>query len=148
MPGSGRAESVFLGGFLEPPAAWRDEALAARFEQLLAVRAAVMKAIEEARQGGMIRQASEARVVLGAADADGLGTLLGQRLPELAPLFLTSAVELGEAGNGAASPVVPGLRVEITRAAGEKCPRCWRVRPVGVDARHPELCTRCAEVVG
>src|SRR5438552_18597283 len=60
MPGRERAPSVFLAGLPEPPAAWRDEQLAARFDRLLAVRAAVTKAIEEARQAGVVKQSSEA----------------------------------------------------------------------------------------
>ena len=39
------------------------------------------------------------------------------------------------------------LRVRVLRAEGEKCPRCWLVRRLGEDARHPELCARCAAVV-
>ena len=44
-------------------------------------------------------------------------------------------------------PLLPGLRVRIERATGEKCPRCWMVRTLGVDARHPEVCDRCATVL-
>src|SRR5262249_61035205 len=51
LPGATEA-SVFLAGFGELPTAWCDEALASRFERLLAVRAAGTEAIEEARQAG------------------------------------------------------------------------------------------------
>src|SRR5947199_7811501 len=83
MPGRERAPSVFLGGLPEPPAAWRDEQLAARFDRLLAVRAAVTKAIEEARQAGVVKQSSEARVVLGVEQGDGLAELLAAQAAEL-----------------------------------------------------------------
>ena len=46
------------------------------------------------------------------------------------------------------APLVPGLRVGVERAPGEKCERCWITRPLGVDPRHPRLCERCAAVVG
>jgi isoleucyl-tRNA synthetase len=136
--------SVFLAGFGEPPATWCDEALAARFDRLLAVRTAVTKAIEEARQSGVVKQGSEARVLL-AADGE-LGELLASRLGDLPALFLVA--EVGLEGAGAGSSVVPGLRVAVERAPGEKCERCWITRRLGVDPRHPRLCERCAAVVG
>jgi isoleucyl-tRNA synthetase len=145
MPGEGGAASVFLAGMPAPPAAWRDDALAARFERLLGVRGAVTKALEEARQAGTVKQGSEAHVVLGAPEE--LRALLAERAAELAALFLTATAALGDAGEAAESPLVPGLRVRVERAAGEKCPRCWIVRPLGQDARHPELCARCAAVL-
>jgi isoleucyl-tRNA synthetase len=135
--------SVFLAGFAEPPAAWRDDDLAARFDRLLAVRAAVTKAIEEARQGGVVKQGSEAQVTLGAGGE--LGELLASRLDDLPSLFLVAGVELGD--GGVESPLVAGLRVGIARASGEKCERCWRTQPLGGDPRHPRLCSRCAAVV-
>ena len=147
MPGRERAPSVFLGGLPEPPAAWRDEQLAARFDRLLAVRAAVTKAIEEARQAGVVKQSSEARVVLGVGQGDGLAELLAAQAAELPALFLTAAVTVGDDGRAPASPVLAGLRVAVERASGKKCPRCWNVRVVGGDARHPDLCARCVTVV-
>ncbi|MFN7901572.1 MAG: isoleucine--tRNA ligase [Holosporales bacterium] len=44
---------------------------------------------------------------------------------------------------------VPDVAVVVTRAEGEKCPRCWQVGAAGMgsDANHPELCGRCAEAV-
>jgi isoleucyl-tRNA synthetase len=147
VPGARRPESVFLAGLPVPPAAWHDPDLAGRFERLLAVRAAVAKAVEEARQAGVVKQASEARVVLGVAGGDGLGGLLAERSAELPALFLAAGVDLSDGAGAPESPLVPGLRVRVERAAGEKCPRCWRIRLLGEDARHAELCARCAAVV-
>jgi isoleucyl-tRNA synthetase len=146
MPGTGRAESVFLAGIDAARPEWRDDALAERFEQLLSVRGAVTKAIEEARQAGTVKQSSEARVVLGAG-GDGLAALLAERAAELPTLFLAANVSLDGAGAGPESPLLPGLRVRIERAAGEKCPRCWMVRTLGADPRQPEVCERCAAVL-
>jgi len=149
VPGAGRADSVFLAGIPAPPAAWRADDVAARFDRLLAVRGAVTKALEEARQSGLVKQSSEARVVLAAdARADGLGTLLADRLQELADMFLVANVALGGVDGTPESAVLPGLRVRVERAAGEKCPRCWNIRRLGEDARHPDVCSRCAGVLG
>jgi len=111
------------------------------------VRGAVSKAIEEARQAGLVKQSSEARVALGAPSADGLGTLLAEQAADLPSLFLVAEVALGGADGAPESPLVPGLRVGVERAPGEKCPRCWYLRALGRDPRHPDLCERCAGVV-
>ena len=147
LPGTGRVDSVFLAGLPDAPAAWRDDALAARFDRLLDVRAAVTKALETARQAGVVKQASEARIVLGVDGDDALRTLLVADAEELAPLLLAADVTLGDGVGGTPSPVVPGLRVGIERAAGAKCARCWITRALGVDPAHPDLCERCAAVV-
>jgi isoleucyl-tRNA synthetase len=146
MPGADQPESVFLAGLPPPPAAWRADEIAARFERLLAVRTAVTKAIEEVRQGGVVKQSSEARVILGVPGGDGLAGMLRERQADLPELFLTAEVAVGD-GAGAESALMPGLRVSVERAAGQKCPRCWRVRDIGTDPRHPDVCARCAGVL-
>jgi isoleucyl-tRNA synthetase len=148
MPGTERAESVFLAGIDPPPDGWRADELAARFERLLAVRAAVTKALEEARQAGVVKQGTEARVVLSPDGVEGLGRLLADEAAELPALFLVAEVALGAADGGSDSGILPGLGVRIERAPGEKCPRCWTVRRLGEDARHADVCTRCATVLG
>ncbi len=40
------------------------------------------------------------------------------------------------------------LSVEVLRAPGAKCARCWLVLPdVGTHPDYPDLCTRCVEVL-
>jgi isoleucyl-tRNA synthetase len=40
------------------------------------------------------------------------------------------------------------MAVEVFRAAGGKCARCWNYRDsVGESASHPEICDRCLVVV-
>ena len=138
--------SVFLGGFAEPPQPWCDDALAARFERLLAVRAAVTKAIEEARQAGVVKQGSEARVAARRRRR-------ARRAARLAAATIcrrcSSSRRSRSVPAGAESSAACRVsRVAVERAAGEKCERCWITRPLGVDPRHPRLCERCAAVVG
>jgi isoleucyl-tRNA synthetase len=142
LPGTA-VDSVFLAGMPAVPAAWREPALEERFARLLAVRAAVMKAIEGERQAGRLKQPSEARVVLVTADAALVALLDGT--DELATLLGVADVAVAADATAAESPLLPGLRVAVSRAAGDKCPRCWIVRPLAVD---PPLCARCAAVVG
>jgi isoleucyl-tRNA synthetase len=39
------------------------------------------------------------------------------------------------------------MSVDVGRAAGEKCERCWKFLPLGSDAARPTLCAPCATIV-
>jgi isoleucyl-tRNA synthetase len=133
LPGAAKTESVFLAGLPTCPAEWSDEALATRYDALLALRAEVTKAIEEARRDGLVKQSNEARIVIETPAADAL-----RATDELRTLLLAGEIDVRA---GAA------LRVRIEKATGGKCERCWNVRPLGTRADHPALCARCAGVV-
>jgi len=143
MPGHDAEDSVFLAGMPEVPDAWQDDALAAKWEQLLAVRGAITKAIEDARTAGSVKRSPEVHVSLSATGE--LASLLDPA--ELSDLALVADVEVVATLDAPESPVVPGLRVRVDRAEGEKCPRCWIVRPPHGREPHPALCARCARVV-
>jgi len=134
LPGA-TTESVFLAGFVVPPAAWNDPVLAARYEQLLALRGEVTKAIEAVRREGAVKQSTEVRVVVTGPE------------PVLATLRATQ--ELETVFNVATVDLSPGdaVRVDVEKASGSKCERCWNLRALGSHPGHPTLCTRCAEVV-
>jgi isoleucyl-tRNA synthetase len=146
LPGAAADGSVLLTTFPSPPAEWLDDALAARFERLLAVRAAVTKALEAERQAGKIGHSLEARVVL--APPAELVDLLREHEAFLPELFIVSQVELAE-GPLPETPLLPGLGVAVAPAAGEKCARCWNYRlDVGSVPAYPGACGRCADVLG
>jgi len=143
MPGE-RAASVLLVDFphLTVPAE-----PAGKWDRLFAVRAAVSKALEAARQDGLIGHSLDARVCLSAAN--GLRTLLQTEAATLPALFIVSQVEITDGlGAEAVSPVLPELKVRVERARGAKCERCWNYsEEVGADRTHPGLCRRCLQVV-
>jgi len=145
LPSSGRPASVFLAGF--PDDLRRNDAVAAKWDRLFSVRAAVTKALEEARQAGTIGHSLDARVTLGASD--GLRELLEAQASELPAIFITSQVDFAhDIGSDAASPLLPELKIRIERARGSKCERCWNYsEAVGSDATHSGLCERCLPVV-
>ena len=46
------------------------------------------------------------------------------------------------------SEEISGLYIAVKAASGGKCDRCWiRSTSVGVHPAHPEICTRCHDVV-
>jgi isoleucyl-tRNA synthetase len=132
------ADSIQLNNWPVPHPEWSDETLADRWDKMLDVRAAVLKALEEARNRKEIGQSLQAKVLLAASGATF--DLLLENIQQLPTVFICSQVEVLP-GDG---PVV----VSILPADGEKCERCWNYSPsVGKDAEHPTLCARCADTV-
>jgi isoleucyl-tRNA synthetase len=99
----------------------------------------VLKSLEAARQEKTIGSPLEARVRLRAAG--DLYTLLEEYAGELPALFIVSQVSLDRAEGGE-------LAVEIVRASGAKCERCWKyTEDTGADAKFPTICGSCAAAV-
>ncbi len=150
--GEARPPSVHLAPFT-PPADLRGavsekhRGRMGNWPRLIAVRDAVLKALEAARQEKFIRSALESRIVLGAGGE--LRALLQEYLSFLPTLFIASQVELA-AGvlEGVPSSSLPGLKVKVERARGAKCARCWNYsEQVGRDSRYPDVCERCSEAL-
>jgi isoleucyl-tRNA synthetase len=116
------------------------ECVLSDFAVILGVRDAVTKALEEARAEKIVGKSQEARVDVVIAP---LAAEILQRLPQgtLEELFIVCEVNL-TVREGLSEP-----RVSVTKAIGEKCPRCWNIRELGVDAAHPAVCGRCAAVL-
>ena len=113
------------------------------WDALVAVRSQVLKHLEDARNAKLIGGGLEAQVTISAADQTY--ELLHRNHGELRALFIVSDVRLerAEVGNGAA-----GLKVQVTRAPGQKCERCWNYSvQVGADPQYPTVCERCAPVL-
>jgi isoleucyl-tRNA synthetase len=143
---SGRPESVHLAYFPEAsditgrvPDQGQGQNLRAEFDSLMAVRDEALKALETARQEKLIGSALEATVTIYAPES--LYKLLERHRQELRFLLIVSGVEIAHAtgGNGNAP-----LRVEVSKAPGKKCERCWNYSVhVGEDQRYPSVCERC-----
>ena len=125
-----------------------DEAQREKWAKLAAFRDDVNKALEGARNAKTIGKPLEASVTVYADDA--AAAFLNGCGQDLADLCIVSELEVvSGAGEGMDSEYFPGLKIAVSRAAGEKCLRCWKQsKSVGADAKHPALCARCAKVVG
>jgi isoleucyl-tRNA synthetase len=140
LPGE-RADSVHLSDFPDDLASLRDDALVERWRRLIDVRVVVNAALEERRQQKVIGTPLEARVAI-RANGDVL-PLLRQHAADLPMLFIVSQAEVEEAAAGA-----EGLLVEVGRADGTKCVRCWRyVTDISATAPFDGLCGRCVDAV-
>jgi isoleucyl-tRNA synthetase len=108
---------------------WRDEALAARFAHLRALRETVTEAIEPLRRDKVVRSSLEASVTVPAdAVPEGFSDA------DLAELFISASVARGDS-----------VGVVVTPTTDHKCGRCWRLLPEV--AEDGALCERCDDVV-
>ncbi len=133
----GEPGSVHITDF--PEASEVEFAGMADWERLLVIRQSVTKALEVARQEKLIGAPLEASVRL-RANA-GLLPLLERYRDELPGLFIVSEVAI-ELHDGAE------LSVEVARASGVKCERCWKFRhDIGADPALATVCAPCARAV-
>ncbi|WP_281508240.1 isoleucine--tRNA ligase [Parvibacter caecicola] len=113
------------------------EQLRADFAQIMAVRDVVTKALEDARTAKVINKSQEAAIAL-TAPADVAQLLERYGLPMLEELFIVATARVEE-GNQ--------LSAAVSVAEGEKCPRCWNIRALGGNPRHPDVCERCGDAL-
>ena len=140
--------SVHLQQFPEIPASWRDDALAAKWEKVKAVRRVVTGALEIERAKKTIGSSLEAAPVVHIADADLLKLV---QTVDLAEIAITSGIAL-LAGEGPQEafrlPDVKGVAVEFQRAPGVKCARSWKYfDPTTADPAFPDITPRDAKAM-
>ncbi len=144
----GADSSVHMQDFPDTPAAWRDDALAAKWAKLREVRKVVTGAIEVERTAKNIGASLEAAPSLHILDAD-LRALVES--VDFADVCIVSGLSItGDPLPDTAFrlPEVTGVGVEFEKADGEKCLRCWKVLPdVGTHA-HAGVCARCDAALG
>ncbi len=106
--------------------------------KLIDLREPVLKSLETARQAKLIGAPLEAKVTL-KASGEQLA-LLQSRQVELPALFIVSQVTV-EPGAGE-------LEIQVDRAEGVKCERCWKYTlDVGSDKDFPTCCVPCSDAV-
>jgi isoleucyl-tRNA synthetase len=138
---AGREPSVHLAGFPVVMGA-RDAELAARWAQIFEVREVVLRALEEARAAKQIGSSLEARVELKLKDP--LYATLSEYQGELRYVLIVSKVGVVKTDD----PASPDIGVEVFRADGKKCERCWNYSErVGEFHRYPTVCERCIEAL-
>ncbi len=107
------------------------------WERVFSIRDEVLKALEEARIAKQIGSSLEAKIIL-TADKDTTMFLLNY-FEHLRYIFIVSQVEVHEGDK---------LSVEIQKADGEKCERCWNYSThIGEFNKYPTVCERCYEAL-
>jgi isoleucyl-tRNA synthetase len=113
------------------------------WQSLLSIRDEALKVLEAARAEKRIGSSLEAQVRLVAPER--IYPLLERYRDQLRYLFIVSDVvlEKAPASNGDA-----GLTIEVSKAPGQKCERCWNYSiHVGEDKSYPTVCERCSAVL-
>ena len=143
----GEMESVHLRDMPETPAAWRNTALAAKWDSVRRVRRVVTAALEVQRTAKVIGASLEAAPVVFVAQ-DVADLLSGV---DFADVCITSTIKIST------DPLpigafrlddVPDVGVVFHEAEGEKCARCWKILPDVGTHTHAATCARCDEVLG
>jgi len=120
-----------------------DKNLEETYEKLLEIRDDALKAIEEARKQDLVRHPYEARVILKLPKE--YKEIVERRLDWIKFFFTVSQVELSDNPEG--DVVINGESVKdsvvaVSKAKGEKCPRCW-IYDESVGRNGQPICDRC-----
>ena len=134
---SGKTTSIHIEKLPEANAALRDEALEAKVDEWLKLRAAIyQQAIETARQAKTIAKSLEAAVVLELEDRpyEAYRAYTANEHAELEEFLIISELTLSSATT---------LGARVTKSTLAQCPRCWRHQALTAK----EVCARCDEAL-
>ncbi len=137
-------ESVMLDFYPKVNAKFENQALELKWERLIKVKEAVAKKLEIARAEKKIGLSLEAKVILYAEAEEH--DFIKNNLEILKEICMVSSLEISENRRNQDEEV--GIGVEVKKADGEKCERCWQYSTtVGEDSDYPTLCHDCKEVM-
>lgn len=142
---SDNAKSVFLNDMPSKSNIKVDEKFSAKWNLIAELREDVKKALEIKRADKVIGKSLEADVIIYANEEKSQS--IADFIDELPEIFIVSKVELKE-GKGEFDGELEGITIDVIKATGEKCDRCWKFdESVGTHSDHPTLCDRCHSVI-
>jgi isoleucyl-tRNA synthetase len=140
MPGS-RSASIHLEDFPNVDHLLAPD-LMAEWDRLMQVRDTVNAALEEKRKDKVIGNSLSASVTVTATGP--IAALLEQYRDQLPTLFIVSDLTL----NLGATTGADDVRVDVGKARGVKCGRCWRYVPtVRTEPDWAGICDRCVDAL-
>ncbi len=156
LPYEVEKESVFRMGWPKSFSAWEAPSLIEPVNQLRELRSVVNKSLEECRATKGLGASLEASIRLDCSNGSLKGAmdwLLENGDPQVDCLrdwLLVSQLQIG--GEPWAEVLLSKETelgtIEIARARGEKCERCWHYEmDIGHHLEHPTLCGRCVETL-
>ena len=114
----------------------------AKYEKLFELRDTVLFALEGARASKLIGKSLEAKVVI-TADGETYDFLAGFDADELSDVFIVSGTELVK---GAAQGDEK-ISVQVAKADGNKCARCWKHSTEAIEVDGEYICPRCKAIL-
>ncbi len=120
------AKSVHLREFPVIPSEWQNDALANKWEDIIAMRGEVSAAIEPLRADKTLGSSLEAMPIITTQNKDILAIK-----DDMADICITSKIIIKSGDSD----------VVIEKAEGSKCERCWKILPEVTE--NGDLCNRC-----
>ncbi len=150
IPGD-RSECIFYENWYVLPTVKKDATFNMDFwKQIIEVRNAVSKELEQLRVAGSIGSSLDAEVNLYCGSE--IKSQLNQLANELRFVLITSGAEVladtSKSANSTHVTLTTGdeLWIEVSPSTKPKCVRCWHhCVEVGQNTQHPELCNRCID---
>ena len=137
-------ESMMLDYYPKINSKYENEALELKWERLIKIKDAVSKKLEKARAEKVIGLSLEAKVIL-YAEAEEYD-FIKNNADLLKDICMVSGLEISENRRNQDEEV--GIGIEIQKADGEKCERCWKYSAsVGKDIENPHICQDCANAI-
>jgi isoleucyl-tRNA synthetase len=130
-------DDVYLEN-MPSPRAIEDDALVEKFDRFMKVRENVLKALEEARNNKVIGKSFNAKLTL--YPKGEVKQLLESLQINLGQVFIVSQFEMKD---GEGQYTFDNLSIDVEKAEGETCERCWQV----VEETKDGLCDRCEDVI-
>jgi len=115
-----------------------NEDIIEKYQKFMDVRDDVLKALEEARNNKVIGKSLNAKLII--YPNNEIKELLSSLNANLGQLFIVSQFEISE---GVGEFTFPNLSIDVLKAEGETCDRCWQV----VDTTTDGICKRCSDII-
>jgi len=128
LPGE-KKESILLKDFPTPPLEWDDSSIREKFEFFLHLRQMAYSSMEKMRKEQIIGSSLETKVLISLPD--NRYQRLRKSMDELREFLIVSQVEL---------KLESEIKVEVEKAEGEKCIRCWNYSK---QLNNQKICLKC-----
>lgn len=144
---SANTDGVYLNDMPQHVSVNADDDFIAKWDKIHQIRDEAKKALEIARKNKTIGSSLDAKVQL-FCEGD-LYDFAKSVEDDLAAVLIVSQAEVLKDGSGEfQGEELKQLSVTVSHAEGEKCARCWCYsETVGSDPEHPDICSRCAQVI-
>ena len=141
-------ESILLADWCKGNENWLNNSIDEKWTEILKVREVVTKAIEPLRADKKVGSSLEVSVYIEASD-NKIAEYLVQSEKDLSGIFITSQVFLNKKPEDEVLNTLEedGIKVEVAKAIGEKCERCWKYRILDKNSAHPTICEDCQKAI-
>ena len=136
FPGRSK-ETIFMEAYPKPPESWKNFAYRQQFDALFSIRSEVSKKLEEARVAKEIGSSLEAQIKLQLPPSEE-EVVRPFSLSMLKEFFIVSHIDILQG---------PEIHVQVQKASGEKCPRCWNYATLTETGEYGPICNKCVEAL-